>query len=92
MRGGVRLPLQIGTTSLWSMTRAALLLVPGVLLLPFGLVGGIGALYVGDGGEVGRDAAILQAVGADLDEHQRITKGSGMGSSEVRSHTVLTVV
>ena len=52
MRGGVRLPLQIGTTSLWSMTRAALLLVPGVLLLPFGLVGGIGALYVGDGGEV----------------------------------------
>lgn len=49
---GVRLPLQIGTTSLWGMTRSALLLVPGVILLPFGLIGGVGVLYAGDGGDV----------------------------------------
>ncbi len=52
MRRGIRLPLQIGTTSLWGMTRAALLLVPGVLLTPFGLIGGVGVLWASDGGEV----------------------------------------
>ena len=45
-----------------------------------------------DRGEVGGDATVLQPVGADLDEHQRITNGSGMGSSEVRNQTVLVRV
>jgi len=59
MHRGIRLPLQIGTTSLWGMTRAALLLVPGVLLLPFGVIGGVGVLWAGDGGDV---ALVLAAL------------------------------
>jgi len=54
----VRLPLQIGTTSLWSLGRTALVLVPAIALLPFslfledGLFGGLaaGALLIFYGG------------------------------------------
>lgn len=37
MRASVRLPLQVGTTSSWSLLRAALALVPGVMVLVWGL-------------------------------------------------------
>lgn len=47
VRPGLRLPLQIGTTSLWGMTRGALLLVPGILVAPVGLVLGATIAWVG---------------------------------------------
>ena len=44
--------------------------------------------------EVAGQGAIPELVGADLVEHRahRITKGSGIGASEVRSQTVLVRV
>jgi Tol biopolymer transport system component len=47
VRPALRLPLQIGTTSLWGMTRGALLLVPGILVAPVGLVLGATIAWVG---------------------------------------------
>lgn len=44
--------------------------------------------------KIGRDGAVLQSVRADFVEHlgHRITKGSGIGSSDVRSQMVLVRV
>ncbi|MBX7084076.1 MAG: hypothetical protein K1X88_33010 [Nannocystaceae bacterium] len=61
MAKAVRLPLQIGTSSLWNIARGAILLVPGVLVAPVGIVVG-GAIAWYGGGEVSFGIGVFLAV------------------------------